>query len=155
MVANTDSGRFIDRSPHREGHQRGRMEVWQLGRKPGDTVFPRRFTPSPFQAWVLCRSRRFDGAWLGAAGTGLRLVGLSARIAATAVSFSASSVDGDVDAQWHKDQIGFRPLSRSFLDLDAVAAELASVGAMAILAGTFGLWMVRDHIIEVMAGASL
>jgi hypothetical protein len=87
----------------------------------------------------------------------LRLAGLSPDIAYRAVLvllILPSTLM--LTVQWHKDQIAISStiaMILGFLLLWRGARVLG--GAIAILAGTFGLWMVRDHIIEVMAGAAL
>jgi len=112
-------------------------------------------TPKP---WVLvpAAAALMAGAFVMLAHV-LRLVGLSTRVAvgATLVLLVLPST-AMLTAQWHKDQIAIPSTLAMILGFLLVwHGERVLAGTVAILAGAFGLWLVRDHIIEVMAGAVL
>ena len=87
----------------------------------------------------------------------LRSAVRSERIAATAaLSLLILPSTAMLTAQWHKDQIAIPSTIGMILGLLLIwRGKHAFAGVMTILGGTLGLWMVRDHVIEVMAAAAM
>ena len=87
----------------------------------------------------------------------LRLAGVTPRVAMLAalpLLFLPSTAM--LTAQWHKDQIAIPSTFAMILGfLLLLRGTRLLTGLLSIAAGTFGLWLVRDHIIQVMVGASL
>jgi hypothetical protein len=160
LVANTDSVTF-----HRaaielmETINQGGWEHWQLrpalwGHVGISSAIYKLTTPKP---WVLVPvAASLLALAIVLLFHILRLMGISAQLAALAsMILLVLPSTAMLTAQWHKDQIAIPSTFAIVVGFLLLWRNQVVKGTSAIAAGIFGLWLVRDHIIEVMAGAAL